>query len=117
MDADAAGFANRVLTWYQRYGRHDLPWQQEDAYRVWLAEIMLQQTQVNTVIPYYQKFIKHFPGINQLADASIDEVYNTGRGWVTTPAPATCTRLRELYAINTRAGFHKPSLRLRRCPE
>ena len=80
MDADAAGFANRVLTWYQRYGRHDLPWQQQDAYRVWLAEIMLQQTQVNTVIPYYQNFIEHFPGINQLADASIDEVLQHWQG-------------------------------------
>ena len=80
MDADAAGFANRVLTWYQRYGRHHLPWQQQDAYRVWLAEIMLQQTQVNTVIPYYQNFIEHFPDINQLADASIDEVLQHWQG-------------------------------------
>jgi A/G-specific adenine glycosylase len=80
MDDDAAGFANRIQTWYQRYGRHHLPWQQEDAYRVWLAEIMLQQTQVSTVIPYYQNFIKHFPGINQLADASIDEVLQHWQG-------------------------------------
>jgi A/G-specific adenine glycosylase len=80
MDADAAGFANRVQAWYQRYGRHHLPWQQQDAYRVWLAEIMLQQTQVNTVIPYYQNFIKHFPGIKQLADASIDEVLQHWQG-------------------------------------
>jgi A/G-specific adenine glycosylase len=80
MDADAAGFANRVLTWYQRYGRHHLPWQQQGAYRVWLAEIMLQQTQVNTVIPYYQNFIEHFPGIIQLADASIDEVLQHWQG-------------------------------------
>jgi A/G-specific adenine glycosylase len=80
MDADAAGFANRIQTWYQRYGRHHLPWQQADAYRVWLAEIMLQQTQVNTVIPYYQNFIKRFSGINQLADASIDEVLQHWQG-------------------------------------
>ena len=74
MDADAAGFANRVLTWYRRYGRRDLPWQHKDAYCVWLSEIMLQQTQVSTVIPYYQNFIERFPGVIQLADASIDEV-------------------------------------------
>ena len=80
MDADATGFANRVLTWYQRYGRRDLPWQQADAYRVWLSEIMLQQTQVNTVIPYYQNFLEHFPDINQLADASIDEVLQHWQG-------------------------------------
>ena len=61
MDADAATFANAALTWQRRYGRHDLPWQQQDAYRVWLSEIMLQQTQVSTVIPYYQNsiFLKH----------------------------------------------------------
>ena len=80
MDADAAGFADTVLNWYQRYGRHDLPWQQQDAYRVWLAEIMLQQTQVSTVIPYYHNFLKRFPSIQQLADASIDEVLQQWQG-------------------------------------
>jgi len=80
MDADASSFANRVLGWYRRYGRHDLPWQQQDAYRVWLSEIMLQQTQVNTVIPYYQNFIRRFPNIRQLADASIDEVLQHWQG-------------------------------------
>ncbi len=80
MDADAAGFANSVLNWYQRYGRYDLPWQQQDAYRVWLSEVMLQQTQVSTVIPYYLNFIEHFPGIRQLADASIDEVLQHWQG-------------------------------------
>ena len=80
MDADAAGFADTVLNWYQRYGRHDLPWQQQDAYRVWLSEIMLQQTQVSTVIPYYHSFLKRFPGIQQLADASIDEVLQQWQG-------------------------------------
>ena len=80
MDVDAAGFASRVLKWYQRYGRRDLPWQQQDAYRVWLSEVMLQQTQVSTVIPYYLNFIKHFPNIKQLADASIDEVLQHWQG-------------------------------------
>ena len=74
MDADAAGFANRVQTWYQRYGRHHLPWQQEDAYRVWLAEIMLQQTQVKTVIPYFNRFIERFPDTGSLAAAGNDDV-------------------------------------------
>ena len=80
MDADASSFANTVLHWYRRYGRHDLPWQRQDAYRVWLSEIMLQQTQVNTVIPYYQNFIRRFPSIRQLADASIDEVLQHWQG-------------------------------------
>ena len=80
MDTDAASFASRVLDWYQRYGRHDLPWQRQDAYRVWLSEIMLQQTQVGTVIPYYQNFLKHFPNLKRLANASIDEVLQHWQG-------------------------------------
>ncbi|TNF90062.1 MAG: A/G-specific adenine glycosylase [Gammaproteobacteria bacterium] len=80
MDTDAASFARTVIDWYRRYGRHDLPWQGQDAYRVWLSEIMLQQTQVNTVIPYYRNFVKRFPSIKQLADASIDEVLQHWQG-------------------------------------
>ncbi len=80
MDADAASFANTVLAWYRRYGRHDLPWQGQDAYRVWLSEIMLQQTQVSTVIPYYHEFLKSFPNIKRLADASIDDVLRHWQG-------------------------------------
>ena len=80
MDADAASFASTVLKWYQRYGRHDLPWQGQNAYRVWLSEIMLQQTQVSTVIPYYRKFIKRFPNLKSLANASIDEVLQHWQG-------------------------------------
>jgi A/G-specific adenine glycosylase len=80
MDTDAASFASTVLDWDRRYGRHDLPWQQQDAYRVWLSEIMLQQTQVSTVIPYYQNFLEHFPDLNRLASASIDEVLQHWQG-------------------------------------
>ena len=80
MDVDAASFARRVLDWYRRYGRHDLPWQGQDAYRVWLSEVMLQQTQVNTVIPYYHDFVKRFPGIKPLADADIDAVLQHWQG-------------------------------------
>ena len=80
MDANAASIATAVLDWQRRYGRHDLPWQGQDAYRVWLSEIMLQQTQVNTVIPYYQRFLQRFPDLRQLADASIDEVLQYWQG-------------------------------------
>ena len=80
MDADAASFAGAVLAWYRRYGRHDLPWQNQDAYRVWLSEIMLQQTQVSTVIPYYERFLDRFPDIQSLADADIDEVLQHWQG-------------------------------------
>ena len=80
MDANAASFAGAVLDWYRRYGRHDLPWQGQNAYRVWLSEIMLQQTQVATVVPYYQAFVERFPTILELADASIDEVLRHWQG-------------------------------------
>ncbi len=67
-------FSNRLISWQRHYGRHDLPWQQPDAYRVWLSEIMLQQTQVVTVIPYFQKFIACFPTVQDLAGAAEADV-------------------------------------------
>ena len=67
-------FAQRVVEWQRQHGRHGLPWQGADAYHVWLSEIMLQQTQVATVVPYYQRFIMRFPDIAALAAASEDEV-------------------------------------------
>jgi A/G-specific adenine glycosylase len=70
-----AGFAPRLIAWQRRHGRHDLPWQNtRDPYRIWLSEIMLQQTQVSTVIPYYAKFLARFPDVEALASAPIDEV-------------------------------------------
>ena len=68
-------FSGRVLAWYDRHGRHDLPWQlRRTPYRVWIAEVMLQQTQVATVIPYYQRFLQSFPEVGALADAPLDAV-------------------------------------------
>ncbi len=73
--------SDQVLAWFKNHGRHDLPWQQERTlYRVWLAEIMLQQTQVATVMPYYQKFLKHFPDLSSLALASLDDVLTLWAG-------------------------------------
>ena len=70
-----ASFSDRVLDWYDRHGRHDLPWQQQRTpYRVWIAEIMLQQTQVSTVMPYYLRFTETFPDLASLACASMDHV-------------------------------------------
>jgi len=64
-----------ISPWFSRYGRKNLPWQQDvSAYRVWLSEIMLQQTQVVTVIPYFERFIKSFPDVICLANASQDQV-------------------------------------------
>ncbi|MDO9052498.1 MAG: A/G-specific adenine glycosylase [Gallionella sp.] len=67
-------FASSLIAWQREHGRHGLPWQGAGAYRVWLSEIMLQQTQVATVIPYYQRFIASFPTIAALAAASEEQV-------------------------------------------
>ena len=71
----SANFSARVLDWFERHGRTDLPWQSDPTpYRVWVSEIMLQQTQVATVIPYYQRFMARFPDLRSLAGASLDQV-------------------------------------------
>jgi A/G-specific adenine glycosylase len=67
-------FASRLIAWQRTHGRHGLPWQGGDAYRVWLSEIMLQQTQVATVIPYFQRFVVSFPNIAALAAATEEQV-------------------------------------------
>ena len=78
---NAAQFARRLLVWHARHGRHDLPWQgTRDPYRIWVAEIMLQQTQVAAVIPYYQRFLERFPDIAALAAAPLDEVLQLWSG-------------------------------------
>ncbi len=74
------GFAARVVAWQRTHGRHDLPWQVRDPYRVWLSEIMLQQTQVATVIPYYARFLERFPDVGTLARAPLDEVLRLWSG-------------------------------------
>ena len=77
-------FAKAILNWYDAYGRKELPWQHnKTAYSVWLSEIMLQQTQVATVIPYYQRFLERFPTVTDLAEAEQDEVLHlwTGLGY------------------------------------
>ncbi|MBY5926301.1 A/G-specific adenine glycosylase [Halomonas sp. DP4Y7-1] len=77
-------FAERLLAWFDRHGRHDLPWQKNrTAYSVWVSEIMLQQTQVATVIPYFERFMQRFPDVQSLAEASQDEVLHlwTGLGY------------------------------------
>ncbi|MFK5984928.1 MAG: A/G-specific adenine glycosylase [Pseudomonadota bacterium] len=77
-------FSAAVLVWFKNYGRKNLPWQQQpNAYKVWVSEIMLQQTQVKTVIPYYEKFISRFPTLKSLAESSVDNVLSlwTGLGY------------------------------------
>lgn len=74
-------FQQKILAWFDLNGRKDLPWQQDiNPYRVWLSEVMLQQTQVTTVIPYFNKFIQRFPDVNKLATASLDSVLQLWSG-------------------------------------
>ena len=74
-------FSEKVLTWYAKHGRKNLPWQQDiTPYKVWLSEVMLQQTQVKTVIPYFETFLKTFPSVEQLAAADEDEVLHLWSG-------------------------------------
>ena len=82
--APTADFAARVLVWFDQHGRHDLPWQQDiTPYRVWVSEIMLQQTQVTTVLGYYDRFMAALPSVQALAAAAEDEVLHlwTGLGY------------------------------------
>jgi A/G-specific adenine glycosylase len=94
-------FSRRVLAWYESHGRKDLPWQHPlTPYRVWISEIMLQQTQVNTVIPYYLRFIERFPDLQTLARAPLDEVLHlwSGLGYY--------ARARNLHAAARRVCDH-----------
>lgn len=84
MTMQASQFSAQVLDWYDKYGRKTLPWQIEKTpYKVWLSEVMLQQTQVATVIPYFERFMARFPTITDLANAPLDEVLHlwTGLGY------------------------------------
>lgn len=77
-------FSDALLTWFDQHGRHDLPWQvADDPYKVWVSEIMLQQTQVKTVLQYFDRFIQRFPTVNDLGQASWDDVapYWAGLGY------------------------------------
>ena len=74
-------FAARLIAWQKRHGRRGLPWQEtRDPYRIWLSEVMLQQTQVSAVIPYYRRFVERFPTVAELARASEDAVLRLWSG-------------------------------------
>jgi len=74
-------FSDSLLAWHRAHGRHDLPWQRDPApYRVWVSEIMLQQTQVTTVIPYFERFMRRFPDCPTLAAAPLDDVLHHWSG-------------------------------------
>ena len=73
-------FASRLIKWQKQYGRHGLPWQGREPYLVWLSEIMLQQTQVRTVLDYYPRFVASFPTVHALAAAHEDQVLGLWQG-------------------------------------
>ena len=73
-------FSKRIIRWQKLNGRNNLPWQTNDPYKVWVSEIMLQQTQVSTVIPYYENFIQSFPDVLTLSKSDLDEVLNNWAG-------------------------------------
>lgn len=98
-----SNFSQQLIEWQKQHGRHDLPWQNtQDPYRIWLSEIMLQQTQVSTVIPYYARFLERFPGVGELAEATEEEVlrYWSGLGYY--------SRARNLHraAKKIKSDFH-----------
>src|SRR3954466_14694858 len=74
-------FADKLIRWQRRHGRHDMPWQgTRDPYRIWLSEVMLQQTQVSAVIPYYERFLQQFPTIGSLARGEEEDVLRLWSG-------------------------------------
>ena len=74
-------FSTRLVSWHKTNGRKDFPWQKNKTpYKVWVSEIMLQQTQVQTVIPYYKKFLKEFPNLKRLSEANLDQVLGIWAG-------------------------------------
>ena len=102
--------ATALLEWHPQAGRHDLPWQHpRTPYRVWVSEIMLQQTQVATVIPYYQRFLERFPDVCTLADAPVDEVLHlwSGLGYYARARNLhrAAVRIREEHGGELPAGF------------
>ena len=107
-------FARKLVAWQRRHGRHGLPWQgTRDPYRVWLSEVMLQQTQVASVVPYYERFLARFPDVHALAAASEDEVLRlwSGLGYY--------ARGRNLHAaakVISREGFPRTSLEIQALP-
>ena len=103
-------FQQAVLAWYDQYGRKTLPWQQQmTPYRVWVSEIMLQQTQVTTVVGYFERFMRAFPDIFALASASADQVMHawTGLGYY---SRARCLHKTAKIIVDTRQGIFPDNL-------
>src|SRR6267142_1169437 len=106
--------AAKLIAWQRRHGRHDLPWQgTRDPYRIWLSEVMLQQTQVSSVIPYYQRFIKKYPTVQGLARATEDEVLQlwSGLGYY-----ARGRNLHRAAGVIAKSGFPRTAEKIAELP-
>ena len=87
-------FATTIIDWYKE-NKRDLPWRDtKDPYKIWISEIILQQTRVVQGYDYYCRFMEHFPDVETLAKASEDEVMKCWQGWAIIRVPVTCTQLR-----------------------
>ena len=115
--APGGDFASRVSEWQRQHGRHDLPWQNtRDAYRIWLSEIMLQQTQVAAVLAYYQRFLDRFPDVVSLAAAETDEVMRFWSGLGYYSRARNLHRAARIIASNPGAAFPTSSAELQQLP-
>ncbi|MCF7969676.1 MAG: A/G-specific adenine glycosylase [Methylococcaceae bacterium] len=101
-------FQSNLLQWFDQFGRKDLPWQLPvTPYRVWVSEVMLQQTQVATVIPYFNKFIQRYPDVDALANAPLDEVLSL---WAGLGYYARARNLHKAAGLIQQAGYFPDSL-------
>jgi A/G-specific adenine glycosylase len=116
-DAVPADFATRVVSWQQSHGRHGLPWQgTRDAYRIWLSEIMLQQTQVSAVLGYYTRFLERFPTVESLAAAPSDDVMAAWAGLGYYTRARNLHRCAQIVVAEHRGQFPRDPERLAALP-
>lgn len=110
-------FSKQLLSWFQHSGRKTLPWQRDlDPYKVWVSEIMLQQTQVKTVIPYFERFIVKFPSVNDLAAASADQVLNEWAGLGYYARARNLHKMAEILVSKYKGNFPKDLKTLQSLP-
>ncbi len=110
-------FSERIITWQRVHGRHDLPWQgTRDPYRIWLSEVMLQQTQVASVIPYYQRFVERFRDVDALAAATADEVLSAWAGLGYYSRARNLHRCAQVIAAEHAGRFPRSAAELERLP-
>jgi A/G-specific adenine glycosylase len=110
-------FSAKLISWQKQHGRHHLPWQSTlDPYAIWLSEIMLQQTQVSTVIPYYQRFLRRFPDIKTLASAPLDDVLAQWSGLGYYSRGRNLHRAARLIVVDHKGLFPRNAEIIRRLP-